>query len=314
MAAYLLRRLALSLPTIAGISLLVFLLAHLVPGDIVDVMLGAMRTPEKVAQLRALFGLDRPLSVQFALWLKDAMRGDLGNSLYTGRSVMQEITAVLPPTAQLAAASIAVSVLVAVPAGVLAAVRQYSLPDRIVTLCALVGTSMPVFWTGTLLILLLSVQLNWLPSGGYADFWRAPWQGVRHLILPAVALGLSSAAVLMRITRSSMLEVLRQEYIRVAQAKGLSDPVVWTRHALRNALIPLLTVLGVQMGFLLGGSVVVEEVFVRPGIGRLMLMSISQRDYPVIQGITLFFCLVFVLLNLVVDILYAWIDPRIRYG
>jgi peptide/nickel transport system permease protein len=241
------------------------------------------------------------------------LQGDMGVSIRSGRPVTTEIGVSIGPTVQLAVAAAIIGCLIAIPAGVISAVRQYSLADTIVTLSSYLGISMPVFWLGTLLILLFSVKLSWLPAGGYASMFDSPVESLRFVALPALTLGLGFAALLMRVIRSAMLEVLRQDYVQVARAKGLRETPVLLRHVARNTLIPVLTVIGLQFGWLLGGSVIVEQVFVRPGIGRLLLGAIFNRDYPVVQGVALLFALIFLTTNLLVDLTYSAADPRIRY-
>ena len=311
---YLLRRLLAYIPVLFGISLGVFLLMRLIPGDAVDIMLGQIRVdPQTQESLRRLFGIDRPLWEQYLVWLGSVLTGDLGVSIRTGRPVLTEITSAAWPTAQLAIASAIVGCVIAIPAGVFAAIRQYSWTDTLVSGFGYVGISTPVFWLGTLLILAFSVRLSWLPAGGYANPTDDLWLAIKFTALPALTLGLVFAAFLMRIVRSSMLEVLRQDYVRTATAKGVKPSTVLMRHAFRNASIPVLTVIGLQFGWLIGGSVVVEQVFIRPGIGRLLVNAVFQRDYPIVQGVALFLAIVFLTINLLVDILYAFVDPRIRY-
>ena len=314
MGHYLARRLLAYVPVLVGISIGVFGLMRLIPGDVVDVMMGQVRLdPETRESLRQLFGIDRPVWQQYLSWLSAVLRGDLGSSIRSGRPVTLEIWLALGPTVQLALASTLVGCLIAIPAGITSAVRQYSLADVLVTLASYIGISMPVFWLGTLLILLLSVRLEWFPAGGYASMAEEPIASLRFVALPALTLGLGFAALLMRVIRSAMLEVLRQDYVQLARAKGLHEWQVMSRHVLHNVLIPVLTVIGLQFGWLLGGSVIVEQVFVRPGIGKLLLSAISNRDYPVVQGVALLFALVFLTLNLLVDIAYSVVDPRIRH-
>jgi peptide/nickel transport system permease protein len=262
--------------------------------------------------LRSLFGLDRTIHEQYLEWLGHALRGDLGTSIYSGRPVVTEILAVLPATLQLALAGMVLATIVGIPLGVWAAVRRGSFIDSVIGAVAYLGISLPVFWSGTLLIMLLSIRYKVLPPGGYIELQTDPAQSIRMLALPAITLGVSIATVLMRVTRSSLLEVLKQDYISVARAKGLSERVVIYRHALRNSLITVITVMGVQLGFVLGGSAILEVVFVRPGIGRVLLTAVLRRDYPVIQGVALFIGIIFLCVNLVVDLLYGLADPRTR--
>lgn len=307
-------RVLATVPVLFGIVLLAFVLMRLVPGDVVDAMLAeSAQDPEVAAELRRVFGLDRPAVLQLADYLGGLARGDLGTSLRTGRPVLEEIGARLPATLELTIAALIVSLLVAIPSGVVSATRRNRLPDYLARAVSLVGLSVPNFWLGILLITLFAVQLRLLPSGGFASF-SDPGANLKLLIMPAVTLGASIAAVTMRMTRSSILEVLEQEYVRTARSKGLHERAVIYGHALRNALIPVVTILGIQAGKLLGGTVVVEQVFGWPGIGSMVVRAISQRDYPLIQGSVVFLALTFVLVNLVVDILYLYLDPRLRRG
>ncbi|MDQ7800723.1 MAG: ABC transporter permease [Armatimonadota bacterium] len=302
---YVLKRVLLALPVLLGVSVVVFVAIRLIPGDPAQIMAGQAATEEVVRQIRQSLGLDQPLPVQYLYFLRNVVRGDLGRSLFNGAPVVEELGQRFPRTVRLALASIVVASLIGVPAGILAATRHLSWLDTLVMLVALVGVSMPVFWLGLNLILVFSVRLQWLPAFGY-ETWR-------HLLLPSVTLGAASAAIVARMTRSSMLEVLGQDYIRTARAKGLAERVVVNRHALRNALIPVVTVLGLQLGTLLSGAVLTETVFAWPGIGRLLVDAVLARDYPIIQGATLLIAATFVALNLAVDLLYGLLDPRIRY-
>lgn len=287
---------------------------RLIPGDAVDVMMGQIRLdPETRESLRRLFGIDDPIWQQYLNWIGAIFTGDLGTSIRSGRPVTLEIQSAIGPTIQLALLATIVGCVIAIPAGIISAVRQYSMADAAVTLLSYVGISMPVFWLGTLLILFLSVNLTWLPAGGYVSMVDDPGGSLRVALLPALTLGLGFASLLMRIIRSAALEVLRQDYVQLARAKGLRERAVLARHVARNVLIPVLTVIGLQLGWLLGGSVIVEQVFVRPGIGRLLVSAIFSRDYPVVQGIALLFAVIFLTTNLLVDLAYSFVDPRIRY-
>jgi peptide/nickel transport system permease protein len=326
-SAYFLRRVLSTIGVLLGVSLLVFLMLHLTPGDPIAVMIGTegMADPTMVANLRRELGLDQPLSVQYLRFLRRAAVGDLGRSIRTNEPVRLEVMARFPATAELAVAALILSTAIGLAAGVTSAVRQYSLLDHAGMIGALLGASIPVFWLGLMLILVFAVRYPLLPvSGRGAPLGEAVallFQGdpsmlaraLRHLILPAVCLGLSRAAVVARLARSSMLEVLRQDYVRTARAKGLVERAVVYRHALRNALIPIVTIIGLQFGFLLGGAVIAEVVFSWPGVGRLAVDSILARDYPVVQGCVLLVASIFVLLNLSVDLIYGWLNPRIRY-
>ena len=301
--------------TLFGLSVLVFLLARLIPGDVVQVSLEqAERTPEMVQELRSFFGLDQPLYVQYWRWLSDVLQGDLGTSWRSGNSVMELILDRLSVTAELTILAMVVSIGLGVPLGILAATRQNSPLDYLVRVMSMFSLSIPEFWQGIMLILVLSITLGWIPSLEYVDFWKDPVTNLSIMILPAVSVGTVASANIVRMTRATMLEELRQDYVRTARAKGLHDRVVIYSHALKNTLIPVVTIAGLQIGYLMGGIVVMEAVFTLPGVGRLMLLAISQRDYPLIQGVVLFIATIFVFSNLLVDVLYAYVNPRIRYG
>ena len=316
MLAFLTRRILLALPALLGVALVVFLLMRAVPGDVVTNLVGLEGnvTPERRAELQRMFGLDLPVHIQFVQWLGAALQGDLGSSLRTGRSVSLDLALRFPVTLQLTFLSLCVALLVAVPAGVAAALRRGRLVDYAVSVFALLGLSLPSFFLGILLILLFSLRLGWLPPAGYVPFTEAPLDNLRHMLLPSVSLGLVLAAATARIVRSTMLEMLGRDFIRTARAKGLAEPRVLYRHALRNALIPVVTVVGLQFGTLLGGAVIIEQVFSLPGVGRFALEGINLRDYPVVQGAVLLISAAFIVVNLLVDVLYSLIDPRIRYG
>ena len=305
MHRYILRRLLLLIPVMLGVSFVVFTIMFFTPGDPAAMMLGERAPAEEVAALRTQMGLDDPFPVQFGRFVFNAARGDLGRSLVSRRPVFQELYSRFPATLQLAASAVLIAVLMGIPIGILSATRQYSAFDAMSMGIALVGVSMPNFWQGMMMILIFSVTFGLFPSSGYGTIW--------HLIMPAVTIGTSSAAIITRMTRSSMLEVVRQDYIRTARAKGLSEKVVINRHGLKNALIPIVTVIGLQFGWLLGGAVLTETVFAWPGVGRLLVDAILRRDYPIVQGTVMLLALLFVLINLVVDIVYAFLDPRIHY-
>jgi peptide/nickel transport system permease protein len=310
---YLLRRLAALGATLAFVSVLVFVAIRVLPGDPVLVMAGPEADPAVVARLREAMGLDRPLAVQYVEWLGGALRGELGVSLQYDVPVGALIVSRLPVTLPLTLMSGTLAVLVALPLGVYAATRARRPGDYLTMLVAQLGLAVPSFWAGLLLILLFSVHLGWFRSGGFEGWSHGFWAAVRALLLPAVALGLFQAAVLIRATRSSLLEVLAEEYVRTARAKGVPENRVIVKHALRNALIPVVTVAGLQLGQLLAGSIVLESVFALPGLGRLALGAIAARDLPVVQGVTLFVASCIVTINVAVDLSYAWLDPRIRY-
>jgi peptide/nickel transport system permease protein len=300
-------------PVLFGISLVVFALVRLIPGDVVQILLGTSASEQQIETLRRLFGLDQPLPVQFADWFSHVVRGDLGTSLRTGRPVLPDLVARFGVTLQLTLSSMLIALVVAIPLGITSAARRGQLWDAASRLLALIGLSIPNFWLGTLLILFASLAIGWLPPVGFVSLLDDPGLGIQTLLLPSIALGTALAAFVMRMLRSTLLEVLGQEYVRTAYAKGLHDRTVVYTHALKNAFIPVLTVIGIQIGYLLGGAVVVEQVFSLPGLGRFLLDAISTRDYPIVQGGVLFIALVFSLVNLVVDVLYASLDPRIRY-
>ena len=316
MGAYLARRLAATALTLLGVSVLVFGMVRLVPGTVVEQLLGqaAIASPEVVASFRAYFGLDRPVHVQYAHWLGGVLRGDLGVSWLSGRPVVGLFAERLPVSAELALLAVAWSLLLGIPLGTGAAVWRGGTRDSVIRVAATLGLSLPAFWQGTVLILLFSIYLGWMPSLAWTPLTERPLENLITLALPALTLGTATAAMITRMSRSSMLDVLGREYVRTARAKGLPERDVTFRHALRNALIPVVTVAGVQLGYVVGGLVVVEDVFTLPGVGRLLLDAIFQRDYPVVQGIILLLAGIFMGLNLLVDMLYAVLDPRLRHG
>ncbi len=305
MRTYLVRRLFLLVPTLLGVTLAAFLMLRLTPGDPVAIMLGEFASSTEVARLRRDLGLDQPLPFQYVKFVGRALRGDLGTSIRSRREVTAEIGDRVSSTVGLTLAAMVLAVSVGVPIGVIAATTKHVMVDSAAMAFALLGLSMPTFWSGLLLILFFSLKLGWLPI--------TESEGLRALVLPAVALAAPAAAVLARITRSSVLEVLRQEYIRTARSKGLVERLVVYRHALRNALIPVLTIVGLQFGGLLAGAVIVESVFARPGLGRLAVAAILARDFPTVQGVVLVVATMYVFVNLSVDVLYGLLDPRIRY-
>ncbi len=327
------RLLALA-PVLLGVTLVAFYAMYLTPGDPALLLLGERATPERVAEVRRQLDLDRPFLVQYGTFLGRLVRGDLGRSVQTNNPVTRDLVQRFPATIELTLAAMAIACLAGIAAGVISAVRQYSLLDYAAMIGSLVGVSMPIFWLGFVLMLVFSLRLDWLPLSGRFDVsydfprvtnfvlvdtlldgnWPAFSSGVKHLVLPAVTLSTVPMAIIARMTRSSMLEVLRQDYVRTARAKGLDDRRVVLTHALRNAFIPVLTVIGLQFGFLLGGAILTETVFAWPGIGRLTVEAIYARDYPLIRGCVLLVATSFVFINLVVDLLYATIDPRIRIG
>lgn len=305
MLRYVIKRLISTLPVLIGISFLLFFMLRMLPGDPAQVLAGQMATPEEVQNIRHQLGLDRPIFTQYALFLGRLVRFDLGRSARTQNPVIEEVWARLPNTILLAVAAIILACLFGIPAGILSAVRPYTWIDYLVTSMALFGISMPVFWLGLMLVVLFSVILQWLPAGGTGT-WK-------HVILPSITLAAFVVAFIARMTRASMMEALAQDYTTTARSKGLKESVVVVKHALKNALIPIITVVGLQFGLLLGGAVLTETVFAWPGLGRLIVDSILARDYPVIQGAILIFGLLYILVNLMVDLVYAFVDPRIRY-
>ncbi|UOQ92469.1 ABC transporter permease [Halobacillus shinanisalinarum] len=295
-----------------GISFLVFMSMHIAPGDPATVIGGPTATESDIEAIREELGLNKPVLVQYVDYIKGVVQGDLGYSFQNNQSVAEAIIIRFPQTLNLAIASMIVAILIGVPAGIISAIKQNSWFDFSSTTVALAGISIPNFWLGAMLILIFSVQLQWLPVGGLsAPFWTI--EGIKQLILPAITLGTASAAMIARMSRSAMLEVIRADYIRTAKAKGAKSwTVIWV-HALRNAMIPVITVIGLNFGFLLGGTIITEQVFAINGVGRLMIDAIAARDFPVVQGTVLLVATLFVVVNLLVDIIYALIDPRISY-
>jgi peptide/nickel transport system permease protein len=310
---YVSRRVLAIIPVLLGISILVFLLVHLIPGDVAQILLGTQATDQQIETLRRSFGLDRPLPVQYLDWLSHILRGDFGVSFRTNRPVLPDLVSRFGVTLQLTLVSMVIALALAIPLGAASAANRGKASDGLTRIAALLGLSIPNFWLGTLLILFVSLTLHWLPPVGFVSLLDDPWLALQTLVLPALALGTAVAAFIMRMVRSSLLEVLRQDFIRTAHAKGLEERTVLYRHALKNAFIPILTVIGVQIGYLLGGAVIIESIFSLPGMGRFLLDSISNRDYAIVQGGVLFIALIFSLVNLAVDRVYGWLDPRIRY-
>jgi peptide/nickel transport system permease protein len=305
MLQYIAKRLLSTIPVLIGISLLLFLMLRSLPGDPAQVLAGQMATPEEVENIRHQLGLDQPLYKQYILFLGRLARLDLGRSARTQNPVIQEVWARLPNTLLLAVVAITLACLFGIPAGIISAVRPYSWIDYLVTSMGLFGISMPVFWLGLMLVVIFSVILQWLPAGGTGS-WK-------NVIMPSFTLASFVVAFIARMTRSTMMETLSQDYVTTARSKGLKEEVVVIKHALKNALIPIITVVGLQFGLLLGGAVLTETVFAWPGIGRLIVDSILARDYPMIQGVILIFGLLYIVVNLLVDLIYAYVDPRIRY-
>jgi peptide/nickel transport system permease protein/oligopeptide transport system permease protein len=305
MLQYVIKRLLSTIPVLIGISLLLFFMLRMLPGDPAQVLAGQMASAEDVKLIRHQLGLDRPIIVQYGLFLSRLARLDLGRSARTQSPVVKEVWARLPNTVLLAVAAITLACLFGIPAGIISATRPYTWIDYLFTSMGLFGISMPVFWLGLMLVVIFSVILHWLPAGGTGS-----WE---HIILPSFTLAAFVVAFIARMTRASMIEALSQDYTTTARSKGLEERVVIVKHALKNALIPIITAVGLQFGLLLGGAVLTETVFAWPGIGRLIVDSILARDYPVIQGTILIFALFFIMVNLFVDMIYAFIDPRIRY-
>jgi peptide/nickel transport system permease protein len=310
---YLVRRVLALLPVMAVVVTVVFLLIHLIPGDPVSVMLGPDATPAQVEETRRALGLDRPLHEQLFLFYSRVLRGDLGRSYFLDRPVTTALWERAEPTLVLTVSALLVAVAIGVPSGIVAAAYPGSAWDRVLMTGALLGVCIPGFWLGLNFIYLFAVRLGWLPAAGYASLFVDPVATLRYMVLPAVSLGFNQSALIARIARSCMLEVLQQDYIRTARAKGLPQRLVVYVHAFRNALVPVVAVIGITMAILIGGAVVTEIVFNIPGLGRLIISAILRRDYPVVQGVVLVTATAYVLINLAVDVVYAFIDPRIRY-
>ncbi len=306
MGRYILRRLVQGLVVLAGALVISFVILRVIPGDPAALMLSEMATPAEIEDMRRSLGVNEPIWVQFGIYIRQICTGDFGMSFRRGTPALQLLLSYLPATIELAMAALLITIVVAIPIGVIAAIRKNSWIDNVLTIGALFGQSVPVFWLGIMLILFVSVQLRLLPTSGYGD--------LRHIILPAITLAASQIALVARLARSSMLEVIRQDYIRTARAKGLSERVILVRHALRNALAPVVTVLGLQVGTLLGGAIITETVFGWPGAGALLVNSISYRDYPVVQAMIVISALIFVLTNILVDIIYCLLDRRVTVG
>ena len=315
MTQYIIRRLLQSVFIIWGCATLVFFMIRMIPGDPVVMMLGPEYTPEAAALIRQKLGLNESLPVQYVRWFANLATGDLGGSIATGETVAQVITTGLPKTLSLAAVSFVIALIIAVPAGIIAALKRNSVFDYGASVVAFIGVSMPSFWVGIILILIFAVRLRWLPAIGYSEIGEdGVGEWFKRLILPSLAIGTGYSAILMRFVRAGLLEVLGSDYVRTARAKGVRERSVVLRHALRNSLIPVVTVIGIQLALLLSGAVVVETVFSIRGIGRILVGAIFDRDYPIVQGVILLVAVIFVLANLIVDIVYTFLDPRIRYG
>ena len=313
MRQYVLKRLLLVVPTLLLISIIVFTLNHMLPGDVVVLMFEEKAYAKDLDTLRAKLGLDRPLYIQYFSWIGQVTGGDLGESLWTKRPVLEEITRRLPVSLKLGAMAITVALCIAIPIGVLSAIRQDTLKDYAARSAAIVGLSVPPFWKATLVIVLPSIWFGWAPPLQFTPFSENPWQHLSQFILPAIILGIAPGASIMRLTRALMLEVLRQDYIRTAWSKGMREPRVVLKHAFKNAIIPVITIVGIQVAEIASGTVIMETIFGLPGMGRFLVDAIFQRDYPVVQGVILLTSLITVVINLLVDLTYAQLDPRIRY-
>jgi peptide/nickel transport system permease protein len=314
MIAYIIRRLLLLIPVLLIVGTVVFTLLHLAPGDPASMMLGSEATVEQKEVLREQLGLNEPLPVQYVDWIWGVVRLDFGDSLFIGKPVTEALLERFQPTGLLALYSLVIAVIIAIPSGVIGALKPNSFVDRLLMIVSISGAAIPGFFLGIVLILLFAVILGWLPSGGYVDIEEDPIEHFRYMILPTLALGFSGAGFLARIVRSVMLEVFNEEYVRTAYAKGLARRQVVIGHALRNAAIPVMTVIGILLASMLGGAVVIETVFNIPGMGRLLVQSVSRRDYAVVQGAVMTIALIEVIVMLIIDLLYVFIDPRVRYG
>ena len=310
---YALKRLLVAIPSLLIASVIVFSLARLVPGDVVTLMMEENQYAQDLEEMRAKLGLDRPIYRQYVEWMGRMARGDLGQSLYTGKPVLHELAWRLPVSLELGTVALVFAVLIGVPIGIVAAVRQDTLRDYVARSSAILGLSVPGFWLGTLVVVLPAIYFGWSPPIEFTRLDENPWRHVAQFLLPGFLLGVASAAAIMRLTRTQLLEVLRQDYVRTAWSKGLAEPGVVLKHSLKNALIPVVTVLGIQIAQILSGTVIFESIFGLPGMGRFLFDAITERDYPVIQGINLVIVATIVLVNLVVDVASAWLDPRIRY-
>jgi peptide/nickel transport system permease protein len=315
MLRYIFIRILSMIPILLGVSILVFGTFHLVPGDVIDIMMGdeVAGDPKALMELRKELNLDKPIYLQYLYWLGDAVQGDLGKSFTSHKPVMDEILNRLPVNIELMVIAIGFVILIGIPMGILSAYKQFSFLDGIVRVATIMGYSIPNFWLATIVVLLGSLYFRWLPVLRYVPFSENPLENIKCMIIPGFVLGLTTLSYIVRMTRSSVLDALRQDYVRTARAKGMMEKVVLFVHVLKNSLIPVVTVLGIQIGVLIGGLVLTEEVFVLPGVGRLILLAIEQRDFMIVTGSILFIAWFFVVINLVVDVLYAFLDPRITY-
>ena len=314
MLEFLIRRVAISIVTLIVISVVVFTGVRMIPGDPARVMAGTDADAAGLEEIRAKYGLNDPIAVQYLRWAALAARGDLGRSIRTRDPVITTVAKKLPITVELACLAVLIALAIAIPAGVLAAVRRNTFWDVLASSASLCGVSVPNFWLGIMLILFFSVRLGWLPASGFVSFWESPTANLQRMVMPAFVLGTALAAVLMRQTRNSMIEILSADYIRTAWSKGLAGRAVIFRHAFRNGLIPVVTILGLQTGALMGGAVVTEQIFVVPGFGRLIVEAVFTRDYPLVQGVVLITASAYVFINLLVDLSYSLLNPRIRIG
>lgn len=315
MLRYIFIRILSMIPILLGVSILVFATFHLVPGDVIDIMMGdeVAGDPKALKELRKELNLDKPVYLQYLYWLRDAVQGDLGKSFTSRKPVMDEILNRLPVNIELMVIAIGFVILIGIPIGILSAYKQFSFLDGIVRVATIMGYSIPNFWLATIVVLLGSLYFRWLPVLRYIPFSENPLENIKCMIIPGFVLALTTLSYIVRMTRSSVLDALRQDYVRTARAKGMMEKVVLFVHVLKNSLIPVVTVLGIQIGVLIGGLVLTEEVFVLPGVGRLILLAIEQRDFMIVTGSILFIAVFFVVINLIVDILYAFLDPRITY-
>lgn len=313
MYAYITRRLLMLIPVLFGVSIFIFVMMRVVPGDVAMTILGTDATPESLAQLRKEFGLNLPLHQQYLNWMGGVLSGDFGESMRSGQAVLPDILSRFTITFELTLLSALISWIIAIPMGIIAAIRHNTKTDFSVRMVSLLGVSVPNFAMATVLILVLALFFSYSPPVGYIGFFENPIRNLQILILPSLVLGTGMAGAVMRMTRSSVLEILRQDFIRTIRAKGARERVIIFDHALRNAMIPILTIIGMQVGTLLGGAVIIEQIFSLPGLGQLVLTAITQRDFTVVQGSVLFIAFVFVMINLLVDVLYSYLDPRINY-
>ena len=313
MRQYILKRMLLIVPTLLLVTAIVFSLTRLIPGDVVVLMFEEKAYASDLEALRDKLGLNRPLHVQYVTWLGQIMQGNFGESLWTKRPVLEEVTRRLPVSLELGAMAITVALCLALPIGVLSAIRQDTVKDYTARSLAIMGLSIPAFWKATLVIVLPSIWFGWAPPLQFTPLAEDPWRHLSQFILPAIILGIGSGASIMRLTRALMLEVLRQDYVRTAWSKGMNEPRVVVKHALKNAIIPVITIVGIQIAQIAGGTVIMETIFGLPGMGRFLIDAIYQRDYPVVQGVNLLIASIIVVVNLLVDVTYAYLDPRIRY-